>query len=239
MTCVEKTGLALQTCAVRWCLLCAGLDVKDAGLPAALHGTAFNRLERTLWVLEGLTYYLSADANQLLLQSMAALSAAGSLVTASMAPQSLVDRIHDRGGTGLMSFWTWGFPPDFTSVRLPSHPRSLHCGGCGRVRRSLWKWAFPANLKDEQSPKLLPTLLSCTAVQVAKTWGWSIVDSVTYVDIAQLYGCEYAPSRRMGGDTATSAFDKLQPPDSAAVDAGGVNLSGDYVRIITAALAPM
>lgn len=84
-------------------------------LGKALHENGFNRLAPTLWVLEGLTYYLSEKENASLLTTLGTLSAAGSILTASMVPQSLVDRVRSRG-KGLMSTWKWGFGPGFAEV---------------------------------------------------------------------------------------------------------------------------
>lgn len=110
---------SLGTHMAKMTMICAALDVSEASLPTALTGTDFDRGKPTLWILEGLTYYLAADANQLLFQAMAALSAPGSLFAASMAPQTLIDRNKDRQGGGLMSLWQWGFPTNFAEVCLP------------------------------------------------------------------------------------------------------------------------
>ena len=95
---------------------CAALDVSSGTLSTALQASRFDRSKPTLWVLEGLTYYLSRDDNQLLFGSMAALSAAGSMFAATMAPQTIVDRSRAKG-RGLMAQWKWGFTPDFSKVR--------------------------------------------------------------------------------------------------------------------------
>ena len=83
-----------------------------------LRRSAFDAQKPTLWILEGLTYYLSEDDNSLLFRSMAALSAPGSVFAATMAPHKLVDKLKKRKSKGLMSTWKWGFPTHFEFVRL-------------------------------------------------------------------------------------------------------------------------
>lgn len=99
-------------------LCIAALDVEHGCLASALHGARFDNKVRTLWILEGLTYYLSATANEVLFQTMAALSAPGSMFGASMAPQTLVEKASQRSRGGLMKLWTWGFPTNFGEVLL-------------------------------------------------------------------------------------------------------------------------
>jgi Leucine carboxyl methyltransferase len=91
--------------------------VSTGTLTTALKSSGFDPATRTLWILEGLTYYLSLDENRLLFGSMAALSAPGSMFAATMAPKSMVDRLLAEKKGGLMSFWKWGFSQDFGTVR--------------------------------------------------------------------------------------------------------------------------
>jgi O-methyltransferase involved in polyketide biosynthesis len=106
----------------------AALDVEYGSLASALQGARFDNKVPTLWILEGLTYYLSATTNQLLFQTMAALSAPGSMFVASMAPQTLVEKASQLSRGGLMSLWMWGFPSNFGLV-LPSTRHACVLGG--------------------------------------------------------------------------------------------------------------
>lgn len=75
-------------------------------------------------------------------------------------------------------------------------------------------------------------------LQVAKAWGWSVVDAVDYVSIASLYGCEYAA--RYASGVTNSVIALLQPPvpPTASEDAADqIDFSGDYVRIVTGVLS--
>lgn len=74
-------------------------------------------------------------------------------------------------------------------------------------------------------------------LQVAKDWGWKLIDSTEYVRIADLYGCEYG--FKQGRGQSDGIFGLLQPPapdpqqNSAALD-----FSGEYVRVVTGVVVP-
>jgi O-methyltransferase involved in polyketide biosynthesis len=74
----------------------------------------------TLWLLEGFTYYLTEDAIAGTFKDMASLSGRGSVFVACMAPASLINEIHKAEGPAgaLWTQWKWGFPTDFTNVRM-------------------------------------------------------------------------------------------------------------------------
>lgn len=78
---------------------------------------------------------------------------------------------------------------------------------------------------------------SCTCAQEAQDWGWRLVDAIEYVHIATLYDCEYG--FKQGRGTADSVFGLLQPPDPVFDRSSGkIDLSGEYVRVITGVLSP-
>jgi hypothetical protein len=75
-------------------------------------------------------------------------------------------------------------------------------------------------------------------LQVAKAWGWSVIDALDYVSIARLYGCEY--SSRQAPGAANSIVALLQPPvlPTASNDPSDqIDFSGDYVRIVSGVLS--
>lgn len=118
----------------------AGLDVTQETLTRVLRRSAFDPKAPTLWVLEGLTYYLSEEDNALLFRSMAALSAPGSVFAATMAPQKLVDKLKRRKSKGLMSTWKWGFPAHFEFVRFRRAVSALcNCCNCHMGSMHMWQ----------------------------------------------------------------------------------------------------
>ena len=73
-------------------------------------------------------------------------------------------------------------------------------------------------------------------MQVAKEWGWKLIDAIEYVSIAELYGCEYG--FKQGRGRPDGIFGILQPPAPDAQHSGSsLDFSGEYVRVVTGAVA--
>lgn len=79
-----------------------------------LRCSTFNTASPTLWVLEGLTMYLSPSENSILLQEMAQLSPPGSMFLMSVIPAQRIGVPRVKGS--LQSTWKWGFPDTFVEV---------------------------------------------------------------------------------------------------------------------------
>eukprot|EP00892_Ulva_mutabilis_P010147 jgi/Ulvmu1/7504/UM037_0048.1 len=89
----------------------AGGELGSAPLQQLVEDAGFDRKVPTLWVLEGLTMYLTPDQNCTLLKEMASLSSSGSMFLMSVVPARCIG-----GATNpksLMSTWKWGFPDSF------------------------------------------------------------------------------------------------------------------------------
>ena len=184
----------------------AGLDLAEGDLGQALRAQGFDAAKPTLWVLEGLTYYLAEHENAGLFKRLAALSAAGSVLVASMAPEATATR---PGRTGLVATWKWGFAPDFPEVR-----RAL-------------KHANESLASDATRGPFVLQIARCQHVvqcpgggmQTAQSWGWSVADAIDYPTVAQLYGYNY--SGRSG--VATVASEAVKGAGDGAVAAPAKN----------------
>lgn len=104
-----KEGLLRDAPAELVALRCASLqrvcaDVSEPGWDIALENAGFDRALPTVWLLEGLLYYLEEDRVKALLQTVVALSAPG-----SEACFSAVTILRD-GRQGMVGMFKWACP---------------------------------------------------------------------------------------------------------------------------------
>lgn len=66
-------------------------DLSEPGLQRRLEAAGFDASRPTLWVVEGVTYYITLDANARLLSESAAASPAGSRLVATHIPRENLD----------------------------------------------------------------------------------------------------------------------------------------------------
>jgi hypothetical protein len=116
----------------------AGVEIGQTDIGRSLVGVGFDCAQPSLWILEGLTMYLSRDENYKLLQDMATLSAPGSMWLSSMVPESLIGAGSSvPAPTVLKSTWRWGFNSNFPDVRI-----SIACPIRDRSHAHYQKMAF-------------------------------------------------------------------------------------------------
>ncbi|KAG1667862.1 hypothetical protein FOA52_011050 [Chlamydomonas sp. UWO 241] len=90
------------------------LDLQEPGWSAALLAAGFSPSKPTVWVLEGLLYYLEPEAVPAMLKEAASVSAPGSALVASIVDAEFVERLKAseayKDKESLMSGWKWGCP---------------------------------------------------------------------------------------------------------------------------------
>ncbi len=95
------------------------LDLQQRGWSSRLLTSGFDPRIPTVWVLEGLLYYLEPKSVPVMLTEAAIVSAPGSVLVASIASEDFVQQLMARklGKDNIMSEWKWGCPPDVNGVR--------------------------------------------------------------------------------------------------------------------------
>ncbi len=127
----------------------APIDFEQESLAEALAKVGFDANRPTLVIWEGVTNYLTAEAVDATLRSIAAL-AEGSQLIFTYVDADLIngaDRFRDaasarRAVTGVGEPWTFGLRPE----ALPVRPRTWRRAACGERRGRACRRCFPARL---------------------------------------------------------------------------------------------
>jgi O-methyltransferase involved in polyketide biosynthesis len=97
--------------------LCAGIEIGSTALDSALQEADFDLSKPTLWILEGLTMYLTHDVNMQLLRDIRKASAPGSILAVTMTPERTANTERNSSRSkSVMSTWVWGYGDDLIEV---------------------------------------------------------------------------------------------------------------------------
>jgi methyltransferase (TIGR00027 family) len=88
---LKETRLATLSATPRCTRNVVAADLQEAGWPEALCAAGYDPSQRSVWLVEGLLYYWSAEEVNVLLSQIRALAAPGSMVGAELVNKSFLD----------------------------------------------------------------------------------------------------------------------------------------------------
>jgi methyltransferase (TIGR00027 family) len=124
---------------------------RKRGWLALLEQAGFDRTKKTVWVLEGLLYYLAPSVVQDVLIGTFSVSAPGSRLVASVVNHSSLTRATKRGATGAKASWaSWSDEPERDFLKTGWCTKTVAQPGDGVANFGRWRGEPPVPRETSQ-----------------------------------------------------------------------------------------
>jgi methyltransferase (TIGR00027 family) len=128
-----------------------GADLRDSDWTAALRGAGYDPAQPSVWLIEGLLYYIGESDVHRLLEQVRALAAPGSLIVADIVNRAALTLPNMRGLLDMFAGWgcPWLFGTDEPEKLFAGHGFAVTAVQPGEPAANYGRWPDPVPPRTE------------------------------------------------------------------------------------------